>query len=101
MLKKIYVVFGSSGEYDSFQRWDVRAFMYKKVAERHILKCYEELDRIKRLQELADAKEEFSFDYKALSKSKKNQADPFIECSLFDLDITYQIFELDFDMGIP
>jgi hypothetical protein len=43
-MKKIYVVFGHTGEYEDSSRWAVRAFEKKRTATKFLKKCQKLVD---------------------------------------------------------
>lgn len=43
-MKKIFVVFGSTGEYEDYREWNVRAFLNKKQAEKFAIDCQQLYD---------------------------------------------------------
>ena len=57
-MQKVYIVMGQTGEYDSYSKWPVHAYLEREKAEEHVAKANERAKEIITLIRLAADDEE-------------------------------------------
>lgn len=85
---KVYIVWGESGEYDSYSHWDVKAFLSEDKAL--LFKAQVEKENNKLYKKAGFEKSRFNY-----PEFKKNKYDPFAK---FDFTgTTYHVKSLNLD----
>lgn len=98
---KIYVVFGSSGQYDSYHNWMVRAYKSRVLAEHHAKRAEKRSEEIIKLATRERKDEWGGIDYVYWwevmeSDAAKNKWDDNYHCDCGDV-VHYSISEVDYD----